>query len=153
MVSLTVIPIPVLLAIYFFVLVYRVKTTCTFCFTGFTDRGVLSISSDPTLTAVSSLLTEPPTYTLTARTTGGPPGNVEWTIDGAAIPDSTATANVDSDSNSDRNATRYTHTLMVRGRQSGVIRFTASNRRTSPAPSRQLTITCKWGVCVCCHDF
>ena len=105
----------------------------------------MSISSAPALTAVSysSLLTEPPTYTLTARTTGGPPGNVEWTIDGAAIPDSTATANVDSDSTVDRANARYTHTLMVRGRQSGVIRFTASNNRTSPAPSSQLTITCK----------
>ena len=144
MVSLTVIPIPILLANYFFVLVYRVKTTCTFCFTGFTSRGVLSISSDPALTAVSSLLTEPPTYTLTARTSGGPPGNVEWTIDGAAIPVSTATANIDSDETGDRINASYTHTLMVRERQSGVIRFTASNHRTSPAPSRQFTITCKW---------
>ena len=119
-----------------------------FC-AGFPNRGVLSISSAPTLTAVSSVLTEPPTYTLTARTTGGPPGNVQWTIDGAAIPDSTATANVDSDSTGDRLNARYTHTLMVRGRQSGVIRFTASNRRTSPARSSQLTITCKWSyVCV-----
>ena len=113
-----------------------------FC-AGFPNRGVLSISQAPTLTAVSSLLTEPPTYTLTARTTGGPPGNVEWTIDDAAIPDSTATANIDSDSTSDRGNACYTHTLMVRGRQSGVIRFTASNNRTSPAPSSQLTITCK----------
>ena len=96
------------------------------------------------MTAVSSLLTEPPTITLTANTTGGPPGNVQWTIDGAAIPDSTATVNIDSDSTSDRENARYTHTLMVRGRQSGVFRFTASNNRTSPAPSRQLTITCKW---------
>ena len=111
--------------------------------TVFTDRGVLNISSAPALTAVSSLLTEPPTYTLTARTTGGPPGNVEWTIDGAAILDSTATANVDSDSTSDRLNAHYTHTLTVRGRQSGVIRFSASNSRTSPAPSSQLTITCK----------
>ena len=103
----------------------------------------LSISSAPALTAVSSLLTEPPTYTLTARTTGGPPGNVQWTIDGAAIPDSTATANIDSDSTSDRTNARYTHTLVVRGRQSGDIRFTASNNRTSPARSSQLTITCK----------
>ena len=150
MVSLTVISIPVLLA---FVLVYRVKTICTFCFTGFPDRGVLSISSAPALTAVSSLLTEPPTYTLTARTTGGPPGNVQWTIGGAAIPDSTTTANIDSDSTGDRLNARYTHTLMVRGRQSGVIRFTASNNRTSPAPSGQLTITCKWVVCVCCYNF
>ena len=118
-----------------------------FC-AGFPNRGVLSISSGLTLTAVSSLLTESPTYTLTARTTGGPPGNVEWTIDGAAIPDSTATANVDSDSTGDRTNARYTHTLVVRGRQSGVIIFTASNNRTSPAPSRQLTITCKWS-CVC----
>ena len=110
----------------------------------------MSISSAPALTAVSSLLTEPPTYTLTARTTGGPPGNVEWTIDGAAIPDSTATANVDSDSISDRLNAHYTHTLMVRGRQSGVIRFTASNRRTSPAPSSQLTITCKWSYNFAC---
>ena len=113
-----------------------------FC-AGFPDRGVLSISSDPALTAVSTLLTEPPTYTLTARTTGGPPGNVEWTIDGAAIPDSTATVNIDSDTNGDRVNARYTHTLVVTGRQSGVIRFNASNDRTLPAPSSQLTITCK----------
>ena len=113
-----------------------------FC-AGFPNRGVLNISSAPALTAVSSLLTEPPTYTLTARTTGGPPGNVEWTIDDAAIPDSTATANIDSNSTDDRENARYTHTLVVRGRQSGVIRFTASNNRTSPAPSSQLTITCK----------
>ena len=104
----------------------------------------MSISSAPTLTAVSSLLTEPPTYTLTARTTGGPPGNVEWTIDGATIPDSTATANVDSDRSDDRVNATFTHTLVVRGRQSGVIRFTASNNRTSPATSSQLTITCKY---------
>ena len=96
------------------------------------------------MTAVSSLLTEPPTYTLTARTTGGPPGNVNWKIDGAAIPNSTATANVvNRTSISDRLNAHYTHTLMVRGRQSGVIGFTASNNRTSPAPSSQLTITCK----------
>ena len=112
-----------------------------FC-AGFPKRGVLNISSAPALTAVSSLLTEPLTYTLTARTTGGPPGNVQWTIDDATIPGSTATANVDSDSISDRLNAHYTHTLMVRGRQSGVIRFSASNNRTSPAPSSQLTITC-----------
>ena len=63
------------------------------------------------MTAVSSLLTEPPTITLTANTTGGPPGNVQWTIDGAAIPDSTATVNIDSDSTSDRGkCSLYPHT-------------------------------------------
>ena len=46
---------------------------------------------------------------------------------------------------------RYTHTLMVRGRQSGVIRFTASNNRTSPARSGQLTITCKFSMYTHAH--
>ena len=118
--------------------------------TGVTDRGVLWISSSLKLTAVNFPLTEPPTIT---HTTGGPPGNVQWTIDGAAIPNSTATVNIDSDSStatvnidsdsstatvnidsdstSDRENARYTHTLMVRGRQSGVIRFAASNNRIS----------------------
>ena len=79
----------------------------------------------------SSPLTEPPTITLTARRTGGPPANVEWTIDDEAISNSTAAVNIDSDSTSDRENARYTHTLMVRGRQSGVIRFAASNNRIS----------------------
>ena len=75
-------------------------------------------------------ITDPPTFTLTCVTTGGPPTNVTWTRD-----------NTEIDYASDHNFTfsrtvinfvssTYSSTLTVTGRYPGRYRMTALNRNT-----------------------
>ena len=92
---------------------------------------------DVTLRSGSQFTGSNPTFTLEARTSGGPPTTSTWTRDGAEItsgisltlaldtdPQNSATAdNVDAYLNS-----RYISTLVVTGVSPGVYQYSAGNR-------------------------
>ena len=97
-----------------------------------------SISINQVSLLSSSFLADPPTFTLVADTSGGPPETYTWTRDGVEIWENQSIAlqrsiRVFQDS-------LYRSTLSMRGRLPGVYRFTVNNRATSMARSRDFTI-------------
>ena len=93
----------------------------------------------------SSFLTDPPTFTLTGNTTGGPPTTYTWTRNGAAI-----TANstfsisiaVNGNERQDFQESRYISTLTVTGRQPGDYQYSTTNRAISGIVSSEVvTVT------------
>ena len=84
---------------------------------------------------------DPPVFTLTCTSTGGPATTVFWTRDS-----DTVTANnghiITSRVTNTETAT-YVHTLRVTGRQVGSYRCSVSNSRTSPAAATTLPVAGK----------
>ena len=85
--------------------------------------------------------TDPPVFTLTCTSTGGPATTVSWTRDSNAV-----TANDDHIITSrvtDAVGAIYVHTLRVTGRRVGSYSCSVSNSRTSPAAISTLQIAGK----------
>ena len=93
----------------------------------------------------SSFLADPPTFTLTGNTTGGPPITYTWTRNGAAITaNSTFSISIAVNGNrtEDFQDSRYISTLTVTGRLSGEYQYSTTNRATSGmVNSEVVTIT------------
>ena len=94
-----------------------------------------SLYSHLATTTINFILTsnpnvDPPTFTLTCTSTGGPATNVTWTRDGNALDDSTATARRKLD---DAVTATYTLTLSVTGRLPGLYKCNVT--RDGPATS------------------
>ena len=89
----------------------------------------------PVITALqfelmSDLKDDPPVFTLTCTSTGGPANNVTWTRDG-----STVTNHVFSQTVISTTTAEYNNTLTVTGREPGNYQCTVSNARGSATRS------------------
>ena len=92
----------------------------------------------------SEVSEDPPQFTLTCVSKGGPATRVVWRRDGKDITENStySTSQIIVDTSS---ITVYNNTLRVRGREGGVYRCDVSNRqsqRMMPA-TRTLTVLCK----------
>ena len=113
-----------------------------------------------TLRSGSRFTGSSPTFTLEARTSGGPPTTSTWTRNGVEITsgislevdtdpqDSVSADNMDAYLNS-----RYISTLAVTGVFPGVYQYSASNRATASPRTDSITIEGTYyatSVCMCC---
>ena len=86
------------------------------------------------LSLVSALTADPPVFTLTCVSTGGPATTVTWTRDGTAVTGDTSQTVVD------QQAIIYNNTLMVTGRLPGSYTCSVSNDRTDQPSTASLTV-------------
>ena len=84
---------------------------------------------------------DPPVFTLTCTSTGGPVSTVSWRRDGTMLSDD-STYSITSQVTDSETAT-YTHTLTVTGRLVGQYQCSVSNIRTPSGSSRSLTVVGK----------
>ena len=85
--------------------------------------------------------TNPPVFTLTTTSTGGPPSTVTWSRDGTLLSDDN-TYSIASQVINGTTST-YTHTLTVTGRLEGEYEFNVSNIRTPSPSTSSLTVVGK----------
>ena len=83
---------------------------------------------------ISALTADPPVFTLTCVSTGGPATTVTWTQDGAV-----ATGITSQTVTSTLTAT-YVNTLTVTGREPGSYTCSVANARTAPPVTASLTV-------------
>ena len=117
-------------------------------------------ANDVTLRSGSSFTGSNPTFTLEARTSGGPPTTSTWTRDGVeitsgislevdTIPQAVVTEdNIDAYLNS-----RYISKLVVTGVLTGVYQYSASNRAMASPSTDSFVIEGTYyatPVCMCC---
>ena len=96
--------------------------------------GVVMVTDPLQLSLTTNLTAEPPVFTLTCVSTGGPASNVTWTQDGAAAIGNTYQTVVD------QQAITYHNTLMVTGRLPGSYTCSVSNDRTDQPSTAALTV-------------
>ena len=94
------------------------------------DEIIFQLDTDPA--------TDPPVFTLTCTSTGGPATTVSWRRDGTMLSDDN-TYSITSQVTDTVTAT-YTHTLTVTGRLLGLYQCNVSNIRTPSGSSRSLTV-------------
>ena len=75
-------------------------------------------------------ITDPPTFTLTCVTTGGPPTTVNWTRNNTEIDYQNNSNFTFSRTVTNFTNSTYNNTLTVTGRYPGQYRMTSSNRNT-----------------------
>ena len=115
--------------------------------------GQVTIPGDITFQLDTDPATDPPVFTLTCTSTGGPATTVSWRRDGTLLTESSSYSTYSITSQvTDAETATYTHTLMVTGRLVGEYQCSVSNIRTPSGSSRSLTvlgnecnITCLWG--------
>ena len=91
----------------------------------------------------SEVSEDPPEFTLTCVSKGGPATRVVWRRDGKEITESSTYSTSQIIVNT-FSTTVYNNTLRVRGREGGVYRCTVSNSLSVSLPvSAQLTMSCK----------
>jgi len=108
----------------------------------FTLTGVTTISGGINFQLETQPIIDPPVFTLTCTSTGGPATTVSWTRDGDNV-----TANnsyINSSRVTNTIAATYVHALGVTGRQVGSYTCFVSNSRTSPAASNSLPVAGKY---------
>ena len=105
------------------------------------------MTNDVTLRSGSQFTGRNPTFTLEARTSGGPPTTSTWTRDGVEITSGISlaldTIPRDPPTADNRAAymnTRYISTLVVTGVFPGVYQYSASNRATTSPRNDSITI-------------
>ena len=84
---------------------------------------------------------DPPVFTLTCTSTGGPVSTVSWRRDGTMLSDD-STYSITSQV-TDGTTSTYTHTLTVTGRLVGEYQCSVSNIRTPSGITRSLTVVGK----------
>ena len=106
------------------------------------DQGAITISQI-ILSITSSLMSDPPTFTLVGDTSGGPPTTYTWTRNGQVITNN-ASYSISLQENLDNeNVFReslYRSRLTVTGRLPGVYQYSVTNRATSGMVTDQMTI-------------
>ena len=100
--------------------------------------GQVTIPGDITFQLDTDPATDPPVFTLTCTSTGGPATTVSWRRDGTMLSDD-STYSITSQVTDTETAT-YTHTLTVTGRLVGEYQCSVSNIRTPSGSSRSLTV-------------
>ena len=91
---------------------------------------IFQLNTDP--------ITDPPVFTLTCTSTGGPATTVSWRRDGTMLSDD---SNHDIMSQvTDAVTATYTNTLTVTGRLAGQYECNVSNSRTPSGSTRCLTV-------------
>ena len=85
---------------------------------------------------------DPPEFTITCVSKGGPATLVVWSRNGEVITENStySTSQIIVDTSS---ITVYNNTLRVRGREGGVYRCTANNSQSVMPATRTLTVLCK----------
>ena len=104
----------------------------------FPPTGQVTISGEIAFQLDTDPATDPPVFTLTCTSTGGPVSTVSWRRDGTILSDG-STYNITSQVTDTVTAT-YTHTLTVTGRLLGLYQCNVSNIRTPSGSSRSLTV-------------
>ena len=100
--------------------------------------GEVTIPGEITFQLDTDPATDPPVFTLTCTSTGGPPTTVSWRRDGTVLSDDN-TYSITSEVTNGTTAT-YTHTLTVTGRLVGEYQCSVSNIRTPSGSTRKLTV-------------
>ena len=103
--------------------------------------GKVTIPGEITFQLNTDPATDPPVFTLTCTSTGGPATTVSWRRDGTMLSDD-STYSITSQVTDTETAT-YTHTLTVTGRLVGEYQCSVSNTRTLSGSSRSLAIAGK----------
>ena len=87
-------------------------------------------SVEVSLSSTSSFRADPPTFTLTGETRGGPPTFYNWTRNGIEITNSSSFTISISPKNVEElfSGSVYVSTLVVRGNLPGVYNYSATNR-------------------------
>ena len=96
--------------------------------------GMVMVIDPLQLSLTSDLTADPPVFTLTCVSTGGPATTVTWTRDGTAVTGGTSQTVVD------QLAITYHNTLMVTGRLPGDYTCSVSNDRTDQPSNTSLTV-------------
>ena len=98
---------------------------------------VTSVTNPLQFSLTSALTADPPVFTLTCVSTGGPATTVTWTRDGAAATGDT------SQTVEDQLAITYNNTLTVTGREPGNYQCNVTNDRTAQPATASLTVAGK----------
>ena len=101
--------------------------------------GQVTIPGDIIFQLDTDPATDPPVFTLTCTSTGGPATTVSWRRDGTMLSDD-STYSITSQVLTDTMTATYTHTLTVTGRLVGEYECSVSNIRTPSGSSRTLTV-------------
>jgi len=101
--------------------------------------GQVTISGEITFQLDTDLATDPPVFTLTCTSTGGPATTVSWRRDGTMLSDN-STYSINSEATNDTETATYNHTLTVTGRLVGEYECTVSNIRTPSGSTRSLAV-------------
>ena len=109
-----------------------------FCFQ---HAGQVSIPDNITFQLVTNPTTDPPVFTLTCTSTGGPATTVIWKRNGTILRND-SNHNITSQVIDPMNIT-YTNTLTVTGRLAGQYECNVSNIRTSPSATRHIRVVGK----------
>ena len=104
--------------------------------------GQVTIPGEITFQLNTDPATDPPVFTLTCTSTGGPATTVSWRRDGEILTKFTSYS-VTSRILLDTETATYTHTLTVTGRLAGEYECSVSNIRTPSGSSRSLAIAGK----------
>ena len=96
--------------------------------------GVVMITGPLQLSLTSALTADPPVFTLTCVSTGGPATTVTWTRDGAAATGGTFQTVMNL------TAITYHSILTVTGRLPGNYQCSVTNDRTAPPATASLTV-------------
>ena len=108
------------------------------CNGSFPPTGQVTIPGEITFQLNTGLTTDPPVFTLTCTSTGGPVSTVSWRRDGTILSDD-STYSINSEV-TDGTTSTYTHTLRVTGRLVGEYECSVSNIRTPSGSTRSLTV-------------
>ena len=102
------------------------------------STGQVTILGEITFQLNTDLSTDPPVFTLTCTSTGGPATTVSWSRDGITLSDD---SNHDITSQvMDTVTATYTNTLTVTGRLAGQYECSVSNSRTPSGSTRSLRL-------------
>ena len=105
------------------------------------STGQVTILGEITFQLNTDPATDPPVFTLTCTSTGGPASTVSWSRDGTVLSDD---SNHDITSQvMDTVTATYTNTLTVTGRLAGQYECSVSNIRTPSGSTRNLTVVGK----------
>ena len=108
------------------------------CVRAFPPTGQVTIPGEITFQLDTDPATDPPVFTLTCTSTGGPATTVTWRRDGTMLSDD-STYCITSEVTDAVTAT-YTHTLAVTGRLVVEYQCNVSNIRTPSGSSRNLRV-------------
>ena len=115
--------------------------SCFCCFHFLYPTGQVTIPGEITFQLDTDPATDPPVFTLTCTSTGGPVSTVSWRRDGTVLSDDN-TYSIASQVTDAETAT-YAHTLTVTGRLVGEYQCSVSNIRTPSGSSKTLTVVGK----------
>ena len=101
--------------------------------------GQVTIPGDIIFQLDTDPATDPPVFTLTCTSTGGPATTVSWRTDGIVLTDNSNNS-ITSQILIDAVTATYTHTLRVIGRLVGEYQCSVPNIRTPSGSRRSLTV-------------